>query len=150
MAAGGILRIVSEESATPHLPELARKMFDAASRRDLDALMSSFGPDAVVDLTSDGIGTFEGSPGVRAFAEAWQATFEDWRIAEEILDLGGGVTFARAIQRGRPVGIAGEVQQRNAWVFEWEKDLVVRATGYHASAIEEARAAAERLAEERG
>lgn len=139
-----------EESPAPDLLELMRQMFDALSRRDLDALMRFFGSDAVVDLTSDGLGTFEGAPGVRDFADAWQATYEDWRIhAEEVLDLGGGVTFALAVQRGRPVGVAGEVQQRNAWVFEWEKDLVVRATAYHATAIDEARVAAERLARER-
>jgi ketosteroid isomerase-like protein len=138
-----------EESTTPGLAELMRRIFDALGRGDLEALMGFFGPDAVLDLTSDGIGTFEGAAGVRRFAESWQATYEQWRIkAEEILDLGGGVTFALAIQSGRPVGIAGEVQQRNAWVCQWENDLVVRATGYHASAIEEARAAAERLAQE--
>jgi ketosteroid isomerase-like protein len=142
---------MGEDSTTNDLVELTRQMFDALSRRDLDALMSFFGPDAVVNLNSDGLGTFEGAAGVRGFAETWQATYEQWRInTEEILDMGGGVTFALAIQRGRPVGIAGDVQQRNAWVFEWEDGLVVRATAYHATATDEGRAAAERLAQERG
>ena len=43
---------------------------------------------------------------------------------------------------------AGHVQQREAWVIAWVKGLIVQITSY--TDIDEARAAAERLAEERG
>jgi hypothetical protein len=49
---------------------------------------------------------------------------------------------------GRPIGSSGEVRQRYAGVTAWEDGKVVRATNY--SDIDDARAAAERLAKERG
>ena len=67
---------------------------------------------------------------------------------EEVRDLGKGVVFAVVIQNGRPVGSAGHVRQREGWVFVWVGGLIARLTIY--ADIDEARAAAERLAEERG
>ena len=49
---------------------------------------------------------------------------------------------------GRPVGSTGRVENRVVIVAVWEEGLIVRVTTY--SDIDEARAAAERLAEERG
>jgi len=56
-----------EESTTPDLVELTRRNFEAANRRDFDAVLSFFAPDAVWDasLSGVGIGTFEGSAAVR-------------------------------------------------------------------------------------
>ena len=67
--------------------------------------------------------------------------------AEEIRDLGDGVTFAVILQRGRVVGSSGSVQLRYASVAEWIDGLIVHNTTY--TDIDEARAAAERLAQER-
>ena len=39
--------MMSEESTTPDLVELARHPFEAANRSDLDAVMSFYAPDAV-------------------------------------------------------------------------------------------------------
>src|SRR5213080_4581579 len=52
----------------------------------------------------------------------------------------------RATLKGRPIGSGGEVQLRYAAVTEWVGGMVVRDTNY--TDIDEARAAAERLAEE--
>src|SRR5947207_15826571 len=67
---------------------------------------------------------------------------------KEIADLGNGVTFAAIHQNARPVGIQGHVEMRDAQLHLWERGLIVHVTVY--LDIDEARAAAERLAEERG
>ena len=53
--------------------------------------------------------------------------------------------FAVFVQKGHPVGSRGEVQWRHAQVGEWAEGVLVRITVY--ADIDEARAAAERLAE---
>jgi hypothetical protein len=65
---------------------------------------------------------------------------------EEVRDLGEGVVFAVVTQNGRLVGSAGHVQQREGWVYLWVRGLLARLTIYD---VDEARAAAERLAAER-
>src|SRR5437763_16683756 len=82
-------------------------------------------------------------------SEDWMGAYEQYEMAlEEALDLGNGVAFALAIQKGRPAGSRSEVRLRYAAVAVWENGLIVRVTNY--TDIDEARAAAERLAEERG
>jgi hypothetical protein len=58
--------------------------------------------------------------------------------------------FVVAWSVGVPVGSAGRTQLREvfAYVVVWENDAITRVTAY--GNIDEARAAAERLAEERG
>jgi ketosteroid isomerase-like protein len=138
-----------EESTSPDPVELVRGSIDSFARRDLDATMSVYGPDSVWDTSPAGMGTFEGLAAIRGFFEDWIAAYEEFEIdAEEILDLGNGVTFAVFNQRGRPVGSSGELRVRSASVAVWAEGLVVRVTNY--PDIDEARAAAERLAESRG
>jgi ketosteroid isomerase-like protein len=62
--------------------------------------------------------------------------------------VGNGVAFAVWLQRGRPGGTSGEVEQRDAAVLLYEDGEIARLTNY--SDIDEARAAAERLGEEPG
>ena len=139
-----------EEPTTPDLVELVRQAFDAGNRRDLDAAMSVFGPDAVWEAA--GLGIYQGVAAIRGAMEAWIGAFEEFEIeAEEILNLGSGVTFAVIRSSGRPVGSSGhggQVRMRYASVSVWVEGLIVRVTNY--LDIDEARAAAERLAEERG
>ena len=52
------------------------------------------------------------------------------------------------VQKGRPVGSSGEVQLHYGTVSVWEDGKIARITNY--TDIDEARAAAERLAQERG
>ena len=138
-----------EESTTPDLVELTRALFEASKRHDLDAYMGFFAPDAVFDLSDLGIGTFVGEAGIRGFLDDWWGTWAKHRSeVEEIADLGHGVVFARAWEDGRLVGSEGHVEQRVGRVVLWGQGMIERFTAY--SDIDQARAAAERLAQERG
>jgi ketosteroid isomerase-like protein len=135
---------MSDESTTPDLVELVRKQFEALNRRDLDGVMSSVAEDGVLDGRADLI---EGRAAIRGFLDEWFGAYEelDYEL-EEVSHLGGGVVFAVVVQNGRLVGSAGHLRQREGWVFVWVRDLIARLT---TSEVDEARAAAERLAEER-
>ena len=140
---------MTEESTTPDLVELARRSVESAGKRDLDAIMAFFTPDAVWDASPMGIGTFEGQAAVRGFVEDWLSSYEDWELQiGEVQDLGNRVTFSVLVQRGRLVGSSGEVELRYAAVNEWEDGKIARITNY--TDIDEARTAAQRLAQERG
>ena len=137
---------MSEESTTPDPVELVRRTSEAANRRDLDAVVSSFAEDAVFDGRAAGT-FFEGRPAIRRFLEDWFGTYEELELGlEEVRDLGNGVVFAVVVQNGRPAGSAGHLRQREGWVFVWVRGLIARLTTYE---VDEARAAAERLAQER-
>jgi uncharacterized protein (TIGR02246 family) len=139
---------MSEESTTPDLVELVRGWFEAGNRRDLDAVTSSFAPDAILDGRVVG-DHFEGRAAIRSFLEEWFGTYEELEFGlEDVRDLGKEVVFAVVIQNGRPVSSAGHLRQREGWVLVWARGLIERFTSY--GDIDEARAAAERLAEERG
>jgi ketosteroid isomerase-like protein len=136
-----------EEATTPDLVELMRRRFDALNRRDLDEFLSGWAPDAVLD-TGGMMGTFEGVAAIRGFCEDWFASYEElWMEQEEVVSIGNGVVFAVLIQKARLVGSSGDVRHRNALVGVWVDGKVERSTAY--TDIDEARAAAERLAEER-
>jgi hypothetical protein len=136
-----------EESTTPDPVERVRWQFEAGNRRDIDAVMSTFAVDAV--LEGRGLGDiFEGQAAIRAFVEGWFGMYEELEFKlEEVHDLGNGVVLAVVLQEARPDGVAGYVQQREGWVYVWVGGLIARLTVFD---IDEARAAAERLAQERG
>ena len=138
-----------EESTTPDPVELTRTVFEIGNRRDLDALVGFWSPDYVWDLSPMGLGVYVGASAIRGFFEDWQGAYEEFEAEPvEIHDLGNGVVFAVISQNARPVGSRGHVQFRYAAVAVWDAGLAVRTTNY--SDLDEARAAAERLAEERG
>jgi ketosteroid isomerase-like protein len=139
---------VAEESTTPDPVELVRKQHEAATRRDLDALVSSFAEDAVFDVRP--LGTLvEGRGAIRGFAEDWFGGYEELKPElEEVSHLGNGVVFAVVIQEGRLVGSAGHIRQREGWIYLCTRGLIARLTTF--ADIDQARAAAERLAGERG
>ena len=140
---------MSEESTTRDLVELTRRGYESFSRRDLDALLSLFAPDAVLDTSPAGLGTYKGETAIRGFFEDWIGAFEEFEFEpEQIRDLGNGVVFAVARQTARPLGSAGTVQMHQGNVFVWVEGLIQRNTHYND--IDDARAAAERLAESRG
>jgi ketosteroid isomerase-like protein len=96
-----------------------------------------------------GMGTFEGIEAIRDFFEDWLGVYEEYAMeADEIVDLGNGVSFAVLLQKGRLVGSNGEVQLRYASVGVWTNGLMRRLTNYRD--IDAARATAARLAKERG
>jgi len=136
-----------EESTTPDLVERWQEAAEAYARRDFDA--GIFAPDAVWDFSSAGFGIFEGVAACRGFLEDWLGAYEEYEYKqEEVQDLGNGVLFVVASIGGRLAGSAGRVQERWAYTVAWANGMVtsviVRLD------IDEARAAAERLAEERG
>jgi ketosteroid isomerase-like protein len=138
---------MSQESTTHDLVALTRVYFQALSTRDFDATMRLYAPDAVWKGWAAG-DTYEGQTAIRAFGEDWVGTFDDFAIeAEQILDLGNGVVIAAVRQDARPAGSIGRLQVRNAHVFVWADGLIARTLVY--SDRDEARAAAERLAESR-
>jgi len=138
-----------QESTTPDLVERFRRNLEAANRGDFDAAMSFWGPDPVWDTSPAGMGKFEGLAAIRGFFDDWVSSYEEFEIeAEEIVDLGNGVTYAILVQRGRPAGSSGEVWVRSGAVGLWVNGLLARVTNYPDT--DDARAAAERLAESRG
>ena len=139
---------MAEESTTPDLVELVRRLDEAANRLDFDAAMSFYAPDAVVEGRASGM-TLEGRTAIRGFFEDMTVAYEEFELrSEEMLDLGNGVVFVVSRSSGRPVGGTGRVENRVVIVAVWEEGLIVRATTY--TDIDEARAVAERLAHERG
>jgi ketosteroid isomerase-like protein len=121
---------------------------DAVNRRDFDAMLPYAALNLVYDTTPSGFGVYEGIGAVREFVEGYWALFDELSFElEEFVDLGNGVTFAVNRQHARPSGSSAPVQAREAHVTEWKDGLAVRITVY--IDIDEARAAAERLAEER-
>ena len=138
-----------EEPTTPNLVELSGRVLDVMSQRDFDTVASCYAPDAV--FRGPEIGAFEGADAIRGFLEDWLTPYE-WFQAEreEIIDLGNGVTFAVTMLKGRLVGSNGELQLRFPSVTTWSKGLIERQTNYSYMDVDEARAAAERLAKERG
>ena len=142
--------VMSEESTTPGLVELTRQCFGAGTRLDFDSMISLYDRERIAwDVRPMGLGLYEGEPAVRAFANEFLGTFEDYRAEVlDIEDIGNGVVNVVYHQEGRMPGGDGLVTARAALVYEWRDGLIVRMISY--IDIDEARAGAERLAQERG
>jgi hypothetical protein len=133
---------------TSSLAQLMRSFADTLERRDFDAALGFFGPDPQWDMSAMGMGTFNGPVAIRGLLEDWTASYNEWEIAfEQPLDFGSGVVLASFLERGRPTGSTGSVQLRYAAVGQWAGDMILRVATY--SDIDQARAAAEQLADER-
>jgi ketosteroid isomerase-like protein len=138
-----------EESTTPDLVERWQKTAEAHARSDFQTMMRFFAPDAVWDASSAGVGNFEGAAAIRSFLEEWIGAYEEYEYnQEEGQDLGNGVLFVVATLGGRPAGSGGRVQERWGYTVTWTEGMIARVVGR--ADIDNARPAAERLAEERG
>jgi ketosteroid isomerase-like protein len=136
-----------EESTTPDLAELAQRLTDAINAREIDAVIGFYAPDAVFDQPTFGV--FEGRTAIRSFIEDWFGAYDEIETqVEERRDLGHGLAFIVYVQRGRLRGSTRWVHARVAVVNEWVDGLIQRTTVDND--IDEARAAAERLAKEQG
>jgi len=141
--------VTPEESTTPDLVALAQRIVDAANARDLDAAMSCYAPDGVYDMSPVGLGVRQGHAAIREHFQEWWSGYEEYEHElEELRDMGEGVAFCVLIQRGRLPASTGWVQLRYPAVVTWRAGLIERITVY--GDTDENRAAAERLAEERG
>jgi ketosteroid isomerase-like protein len=139
---------MSEEPTTPDLDEVLRRGVEALNRRDFDAAIAAFSRDGVWDMSALGVGVFTGHEAIGGFFEDWIGAYEDFEIEiEENLDLGNGVVLEVFVQKGRPLGTIDHLELRYAHVFVFVGGIIERTQGY--TDIDEARAVAERLAEER-
>jgi ketosteroid isomerase-like protein len=137
-----------EESTTVDLAA-PRRSAEAFDRGDIDGVLAMYAPDAVLDMSPVGMGVFEGREAIRSFYEDWRRSYEDFeQVVEEVRDLGNGVGFVVTAAHGRLHGSASRVELRYASVGISANGLVEHHTNY--TNIDEARAVAERLAEERG
>jgi hypothetical protein len=111
--------------------------------------MRVFSSDGVWDFSSVGLGSFEGAEAIRSFLEDWIGSYEEHEYTqEEGRDLGNGVLSVVAGLGGRLAGSAGRVQERWGYTVTWAEGMIVRVI--LSADIDEARAAAEQLAESRG
>jgi ketosteroid isomerase-like protein len=137
-----------EESTPPDLVEVVTRLFEAADRGDWGAVVAPYATDVVWE-SEDGILDVAGTSGVRRFWEEWAGMFDDFTIkVETVADLGNGVVYAVYRSEGRPAGSTGVVTERTALIYEWMDGVIVRVMVR--ADMNDARAAAERLAEERG
>jgi hypothetical protein len=139
---------MSEEANASHLVHLTRELIEA---QGVDATIRFYGPDSVFDLSDLGAGVFAGHAAIRGFHVDWLAPYEEAKDEpEEVIDVGNGVVFAVVRGNARPDGSPRHVRvhDRTGVVAIWDDELVVRVVIYRD--VAEARAAAERLAEERG
>jgi ketosteroid isomerase-like protein len=137
---------MSEASTTPNLVELTRRQFEFADRADWDAILETYAPDAVWELRQGA--TFEGVDAIRELWVDYFSAYEEFEVETEEIDFGNGVSLAVNEQKARLVGGTSHIETREAFVYTWERRVVVRVTMY--TDIDKARAAAERLAAERG
>jgi ketosteroid isomerase-like protein len=137
-----------EEAPTPQPVELTHRLYAALNGRDLDAIMGLLTPDSVWDGSRWDLGTHTGPAAIRRFAEDWFESLDEYGVqVEEMQDLGNGVVYVTQLGH-RAATARGYLELRSALVFEWVDGMVAQATLY--SENDEARAAAERLAEELG
>jgi ketosteroid isomerase-like protein len=128
------------EPTMPDVVALTRAAFVAVNRCDLDAVMTFFAPDGVLDGRAlDGL--WEGRAAIRGFLDVWFGSFTELHMEAQDLDVvDDGVVLAVVTQVGRPVGGDHQVHQREGWAIRWSPDgLIVRLTTH--STIDEARAA---------
>jgi ketosteroid isomerase-like protein len=136
-----------EEPTTTDLEEKTRQAIEAGNRGDFDVALALYAPGAVWDLRAGWI-VMEGREAIRDFLNDWIGSYNDWdQELEEFRDLGNDVSFAVLHQRGRLKGSSGLVELRYAAVTKWADGVMERITTY--TDIDEARIAAERLADER-
>jgi len=137
-----------EKSTTPDLVELTRRIADALDRRDFEGFISFWTPDGAWEAQPLGI-KFDGAVAIRSFVEDWIGSYEEYENEmEEIDNLGDGVVFAVGRQHVRLVGSTATMQERWAYTVVWAEGKIVQLTAY--LDVDQARAAAERLVEERG
>jgi ketosteroid isomerase-like protein len=137
-----------EDSTTPDPVELTHRAYGFLNRRDLDAVVALLSPTCVYDLSRWELGVYAGAEAIRAFADDWLGKLHEYGVAVgEIEHFGDGVVYiAQVGHRARAPG--GFIELPSSVVAIWEGGLLAHVTVY--ADRDEARAAAERLAQERG
>lgn len=110
--------------------------------------MAFFGPESTVDMRGVGLGMYAGLPAIRQFFEWWIGSSDEIEFRlEDVQGLGDGVVFASVRQNARPTGTKEFLRLRYAAVYLWVEGVAVQVTHYRD--LEQARGAAEALAESR-
>jgi SnoaL-like domain len=137
---------MSEQSTTPDLVELTRRSLEAGFK-EIDAGLRSFARDAVWEVPA--LGTrLEGVEAIRGFLVDWRGAFAEFEIdLQEVLNMGNGVVLTSAQSNAILQGGAMPLQQLFVYVAVWIQGEISRVTVY--TDIDEARAAAKQLVEER-
>jgi ketosteroid isomerase-like protein len=139
---------MSEES-TPEPVELTRRVYAFLNARDFDSVAGMFAVRSVWDLSDWGLGVHTGLPAIGRFLKDWFGSMDEYEVrVEEMYDLGNGVVRVVVEQVARPAGSRSLLSVRSAPVYVWIAGRISRLTLYRD--IDEARAAAERLAREAG
>jgi ketosteroid isomerase-like protein len=101
--------------------ELVRRNIDAFSRHDLDGMLETWAPDAVLDWSNShgfDAGVFRGHGEIRAFLERFREGFDEIQIEllDDPLEVEEGLVVVENVSysRGRD-GI--EVQARSSWLI---------------------------------
>ncbi len=139
---------MAEEATSPDAVELTHRAYASVNTRDLDAITALMGPASVWDASRWDLGTHTGADAIRRFADDWVGSLYEYGVrVKEMHDLGNGVVWAVQTAH-RATSRHGYIEVQSALVFVWVDGLLARATIY--TEPDEARAAAERLAQERG
>jgi ketosteroid isomerase-like protein len=140
---------MSEESTSSDPAQQVRDAFAAATAEDLDGVTAGLAPNAVWEMDEVGLGPFKGVDAIRAFLLEWWSLWDEHNHhVEEVHVLDERVGYAIVREDGRMKDSEVVVEARVAHVLESVDGLVVRDITY--IDIDTARAAAERLAKERG
>jgi hypothetical protein len=139
---------MSEQSMTPSPVDRTHQLHRVLNSRDLDAVTDLFAPGSIWDASRWGLGSHEAPAALRRFLQDWIGSFDVYELTlEEIQDLGNGIVFAVFFHAADLRGGGGALRVRSSAVLDWGAGQLVGLTSYRD--IDEARAAAERLAEER-
>jgi ketosteroid isomerase-like protein len=132
---------MSDVESTQHLHRLLND-------GDLDAVTALFAPGSIWDASRWGLGSHEAPRALRVFLGDWIGSFDVYGLTvQEIRDLGSGVVFVVFVHEAGPEGHGNALRVRSSAVLGWRARQLVALTSY--PDMDEARAAAERLAKER-
>lgn len=108
--------------------EQYRRLAEAFERRDLDAFLELFDPEAEFAPRSAAVhggSPFRGHDGIRSWWESMFSVFSEYAAEiDEVRDL-GDVTFGRARLLGRGTGSGVAVEQAQWHVVKWQDGVVV-------------------------
>jgi ketosteroid isomerase-like protein len=137
---------MAEESTTLDLYERSRHALNA---RDFAAWERFYSPDSRWNQTPMELRLYRGREAIRALGEDWLRPYETFEArTDEVLDLGNGVLFAAIRLEARLAKSSGYIQMHYGSVVVCGEGMIVQTINH--PDIDEARAAAERLARSRG
>jgi hypothetical protein len=137
-----------EQPTTSELLELTRRSMEATNRGEFDVGVTRFAADVIFDVSSVGLGCFEGAEEVLGYLADWVRAYDvqemrEWRGEA----LGEDVVFVEVLFESRPRGSENEVNERWAFTVTWRGETISHVVA--SRDIDGARAAAQRLVAER-